>query len=317
MAFTIQPASIIGGPFMDRFDAMRLFTRIVDLGSFTKAGDDLQVPRATVTHTIKQLEARLGVRLLQRTTRHVSATLDGNAYYARCIQLMADLEETETAFSANASSPKGKLRIDLHGSLAMHFVLPHLPEFLAMYPEIELEIGMGDRAVDLVREGIDCVLRAGELRDSSLVGRKVAALPQVTCASAAYLERCGVPASIADLAQQGHYAVNFFSSLTGKILPFDFLVNGAPQSVMVQGRRVAVNNAEAYVHCCLGGLGLIQVPRYHIAKYLAEGTLVEVLADFRPAPMPVSILYPHQRQLSRRVRVLVDWMADLMGRAEP
>jgi LysR family transcriptional regulator for bpeEF and oprC len=299
---------------MDRFDAMRLFTRIVELGSFTKAGEDLQVPRATVTHTIKQLEARLGVRLLQRTTRHVSATLDGNAYYARCIQLMADLEETESAFSAGASSPKGKLRVDLHGSLAMHFILPRLPEFLAMYPDIELEIGMGDRAVDLVREGIDCVLRAGELRDSSLVGRKVATLSQVTCASPDYLRRFGVPESIADLTR--HRAVNFYSSQTGKILPFDFVLDGVPQSVMIKGQQVAVSHAEAYVQCCVGGLGLIQAPRYHVAHHLAQGALTEVLAEFRPAAMPVSILYPHHRQLSRRVRVLVDWIADLMSRAE-
>ena len=298
---------------MDRFDAMRLFTRIVELSSFTKAANDLQLPRATVTHTIQQMEARLGVRLLQRTTRHVSATLDGNAYYARCIQLMADLEETESAFGASASNPKGKVRVDLHGSLAMHFVLPHLPQFLAMYPDIELEIGVGDRVVDLVREGIDCVLRAGELPDSSLVARKIAVLPQVTCASAAYLQRCGIPQSIADLT--GHRAVNFFSSASGKILPFDFLVDGAEQSVMLKG-QVAVNNAEAYMSCCEGGLGLIQVPRYHVERDLAEGVLQEVLADFRPAPMPVSILYPHQRQLSRRVRVLVDWMADLMSRSE-
>lgn len=297
---------------MDRFDAMRLFTRIVELGSFTKAGNDLQVPRATVTHTIKQLEARLGVRLLQRTTRHVSATPDGNAYYARCVQIMADLEETETAFGASAFNPKGKLRVDMHGSLALHFVLPHLPGFLAMYPDIELEIGMGDRVVDLVREGIDCVLRAGELPDSSLVARTVAALPQVTCASPDYLRRFGMPESIAAL--KAHHAVNFFSSVSGKILPFDFLVDGVAQSVMVKGQRVAVNNAEAYVSCCTGGLGLIQVPRYHVERQLADGTLQEVLADFRPAPMPVSILYPHQRQLSRRVRVLVDWIADLMGR---
>jgi LysR family transcriptional regulator for bpeEF and oprC len=299
---------------MDRFDAMRLFTRIVELGSFTKAGEDLQVPRATVTHTIKQLEARLGVRLLQRTTRHVSATLDGNAYYARCIQLLADLEETETAFSAGAANPKGKLRIDMQGSLAMHFVLPQLPAFLAMYPDIELEIGMGDRVVDLVREGIDCVLRAGELPDSSLVGRTVAALSQVTCASADYLKHHGVPESIAALEQ--HRAVNFFSSLSGKILPFDFLVDGAMHSVMIKGQQVAVNNGEAYVQCCVGGLGLIQAPRYHVAQYLADGILTEVLADFRPAPMPVSILYPHHRQLSRRVRVLVEWIADLMARAD-
>lgn len=298
---------------MDRFDAMRVFTRIVELGSFTKAADDLHIPRATVTHTIKQMEARLGVRLLQRTTRQVSATLDGSAYYARCVQLMADLEETESAFSAAASNPRGKVRVDLQGSLAMHFILPRLPEFCARYPQIELEIGMGDRAVDLVREGYDCVLRAGEPRDSSLVIRRVARLQQVTVASPAYLEQHGTPDSLESFAQ--HRAVNFFSSVSGKILPFDFLSDGVEHSVSLPG-QVAVSHAEAYVSCCEGGLGLVQLPRYHVQQQLAEGRLVEVMAAFRPAPMAVSVLYPHQRQLSRRVRVLVDWMADLMRQGE-
>jgi len=298
---------------MDRFDAMRVFTRIVELGSFTKAADDLHIPRATVTHTIKQMEARLGVRLLQRTTRQVSATLDGNAYYARCVQLMADLEETESAFSAAASNPRGKVRIDLQESLALHFILPRLPEFCAQYPQIELEIGMGDRAVDLVREGYDCVLRAGEPRDSSLVIRRVARLPQVTVASPAYLEKHGVPASLESLG--GHQAVNYFSSVSGKILPFDFVVDGETYSLSLPG-QVAVSHAEAYVSCCEGGLGLVQLPRYHVQQQLADGRLVEVMTAFRPAPMAVSILYPHQRQLSRRVRVLVDWMADLMRQGE-
>jgi DNA-binding transcriptional LysR family regulator len=298
---------------MDRFDAMRVFTRIVELGSFTKAADDLHIPRATVTHTIKQMEARLGVRLLQRTTRQVSVTLDGDAYYARCVQLMADLEETESAFSAAATNPSGKVRIDLQGSLAMHFILPRLPEFCALYPQIELEIGMGDRAVDLVREGYDCVLRAGEPRDSSLVIRRVARLQQVTVASPAYLEKHGVPDTPEAFGR--HQAVNFFSSVSGKILPFDFLVEGQERSITLPG-QIAVSHAEAYVSCCVGGLGLVQLPRYHVQQQLAEGRLVEVMADFRPAPMAVSILYPHQRQLSRRVRVLVDWMADLMRQGE-
>ncbi|CDG85730.1 LysR family transcriptional regulator [Janthinobacterium agaricidamnosum] len=298
---------------MDRFDAMRLFTRIVELGSFTKAANDLGMPRATVTHVIQQLETRLGVRLLQRTTRHVSATLDGSAYYARCLQLMADLEEAETAFDSSAASPKGRLRVDFQGTLAMHFVMPHLPQFLASYPDIELEIGLGDRAVDLVREGIDCVLRVGQLRESSLVARKVASLTQVTCAGSAYLKKMGVPRTLDDLQQ--HQAVNFFSSVSGKILPFEFLVDGKEREVMMQG-RVAVNTAEAYEKCCIDNLGLIQAPRYHIADQLADGRLQEVLPEFRPAPMPVSIMYPHHRQLSRRVRVLVDWLADLMSRGE-
>ena len=297
---------------MDRFNAMRIFTRIVELGSFTKAADDLQMPPATVTYTIKQLEARLGVRLLQRTTRHVSTTLDGQAYYQRCVRILADVEETEAGFGTSGAPPRGKLRVDLQGTLARHYVLPRLGEFCARYPGIELEIGMGDRLVDLVREGMDCVLRVGELRDSSMVARRVATLQQVTCASAAYLERHGTPQSLEDLSS--HRAVNFFSPSSGKLFPFEFLVDGIERSITLPG-TVSVSNAEAYSACCAADLGLIQLPRYHVAQQLEQGLLREVLAAYRPAALPVSVLYPHQRQLSPRVRVFADWLGDVMAAA--
>jgi len=298
---------------MDRLDAMRLFNRIVELGSFTKAADDLQLPRATVTHAIQQLEKRLGTRLLHRTTRHVSPTQDGEAYYARCVQLLADMEETESAFAAAGNNPKGKLRVDLQGTLAKHFVLPQIHQFFDRYPGIELEIGMGDRLVDLVREGIDCVLRGGEPRESSMVARRVASLRQVTCASSEYLKRHGVPKSVDDL--RGYRAVNFLSTSTGKALPFEFLIDGQLRSVRLPG-SVVVTDADAYVVCCAAHLGFVQLPRYHVEARLKDGTFREVLAKFQPAPMPVSVMYPHHRQLSPRVRVFVDWLADVMGRAQ-
>ena len=297
---------------MDRFNAMRVFTRIVELGGFAKAADSLQLPRASVTVLIKQLEAHLGVQLLQRTTRQISLTLDGAAYYPRCVRLLADLEETESVFSSAAQQPAGKLRIDLHATLAMHFVMPVLDQFCARYPLIELEIGMGDRLVDLVREGVDCVLRVGELGDSSMVARRVALLEQLTCASPAYLAAHGTPENLAQLA--GHRAVNFFSAQTGKVWPFDFKVDGQRHSVALPG-TVSVNNADAYHACCRAGMGLIQAPRYHLESALAAGELVEVLRDLRPDPLPVSVLYPHHRQLSPRVRVFADWVASVFAEA--
>lgn len=294
---------------MDRFDSMRLYVRIVELGSFTKAAEDLDLPRATVTHAVQQLEKRLGTRLLQRTTRSVTVTLDGEAYYQRCLRLLADLEDTESAFRQSQVSPRGKLRVDLQGSLAMHFLLPHLDEFCERYPDLELDIGMGDRLVDLVREGVDCVLRGGEPRDSSLVARRVAENPQLTCGSAGYLRRHGVPKTIDSLKE--HRAVNYVSSATGRRLPFEFTVNGELRHVQVPG-MVSVRQADAYHACCKRGLGLIQVPRYHIERELAEGSLVEVLAEFRPPPMPVSVLYPASRQLAPRVRVFIDWVVERM-----
>ncbi|MRW92986.1 LysR family transcriptional regulator [Duganella sp. FT80W] len=297
---------------MDRFNAMRIFTRIVELESFSKAAEDLQIPAATATYTIKQLEARLGVRLLQRTTRHVSPTLDGQAYYQRCVRILADVEETEAGFGNSGVAPRGKLRVDLQGTLSRHYVLPRLQEFFARYPDIELEIGMSDRLVDLVREGVDCVLRVGELRDSSMVARRVATLQQVTCASAAYFERHGTPHTLEDLRAQGHRAVNFYSASSGKMFPFDFIVDGEQRSVVLPG-SVSVSTAEAYAACCASDLGLVQLPRYHVETQLRSGEFREVLAQWRPHAMPVSVLYPHARQLSPRVRVFVDWLSDVMS----
>lgn len=202
--------------------------------------------------------------------------------------------------------------MDLQGTLAKHFVLPVVQDFFERYPDIELEIGMGDRLVDLVREGVDCALRAGELSDSSMVARRVASLQQVTCASREYLAKNGTPETVEAL--RGHRAVNFLSNRSGKPLPFDFVVGGAARSVQLKG-SVAVSDADAYVACCAAHLGLIQLPRYHVAARLDDGTFCEVLSEWQPAPMPVSVLYPHNRQLSPRVRVFVDWLADVMGRA--
>jgi len=296
---------------MDRFHTMQVFVKVAELRSFARAAEQLELPRATVTHAIQQLERRLGVRLLQRTTRHVGTTLDGEAWLQRCRQLLADLEEAEGAFSQSAVRPRGKLRVDLQGTLAMHFLLPHLGEFLGRYPELELDVGLGDRLVDLVREGIDCVLRAGEPRDSTMVGRRVALLSQVTCASTAYLARHGEPVTLADF--ETHRAVNY-AGANGRLLPFEFLVDGATRSMQLRG-AATVHHADAYVTLCEAGLGMIQLPRYHVEPQLAAGTLREVMAGFRPAPMPVSLLWPHARQLSPRVRVFVDWVSERMQRA--
>ena len=296
---------------MDRLDAMHLFSRIVDLGSFTKAADELQLPRASVSLAVQQLEARLGVRLLQRTTRHVSPTLDGQAYYLRCQQILQDVEEAEGVLRNSAAGPSGKVRAHLQGTQALHFILPRLGEFHSRYPDIALEIGLGDRYVDLVREGIDCVLRAGEPKDSSLVGRRVALLAQVTCASSSYLQHRGVPQTLDEF--RTHDAVNYLGT-SGRHVPFEFFIDGERHLVQLQG-PVAVDSAYGYTACCLAGMGFIQVPRYYVETHLRSGALVEVLAHWPPAPMPVSVLYPHARHLSPRVRVFIDWLAECMADA--
>lgn len=293
---------------MDRFNAMRVFTRIVELGGFAKAADSLQLPRASVTILIKQLEAHLGVQLLQRTTRQVSPTLDGAAYYQRCVQLLTDLEETESVFSNRRQNPRGTLSIDMPSGIGRLIVIPALPAFTARYPQIELEIGLNDRTVDLIREGVDCVLRGGLALDESLVARPLAMMDQLTLASPAYLERYGVPTSLADLA--GHQMVEYVSSVSGKRFGLEFQVGRELREINLS-KVVAVNSADGYFAACEAGYGLIQAPYYHAARQMAQGTLVEVLADCTPPKMALTALYPPHRQLSQRVRVFIDWLVEL------
>nr|WP_222938405.1 LysR family transcriptional regulator [Pseudomonas chlororaphis] len=289
---------------------MKVFVRIYERSSFTLAADDLNLPRATLTHTLNQFEAWLGTRLLERSTRRVRPTLDGEAYYLRCVQLLAELEEAELAFRTVA--PKGRLRVDLYGTLAKYFVIPALPEFMARYPEIELSISEADRFVDLIAEGVDCVLRAGTLGDSSLIGRRVASLQQITCASPAYLRKYGEPKSLDELSR--HRAVNYVSRTTAKLFPFEFMVDGELREVAIDG-ALSVFGAEIYAASAVAGLGIIQCPRYRMTQQISQGLVQEILIDTPPPPMPVSVLYPHNRQMSPRVRVFVDWLAEVFARA--
>ncbi|MGB3876566.1 MAG: LysR family transcriptional regulator [Shinella zoogloeoides] len=291
---------------MDKLEAMRVFTRVVERRSFTLAAEDTGLPRSTVSDAVKDLEARLGVQLLQRTTRHVSPTLDGEAYYRRCLAILSDIEDAEGAFAG--AKPKGLLRVDVHGTLARHFVLPNLPGFLIRYPDIEIYMSEGDRLVDLVREGIDCVLRVGAPQDSDMVGRTVAMLDEVTLAAPAYIARHGTPQH--PDALDGHQMIGFRSSATGGVLPLEFVVGGDLREIVLPA-TVSVNAAESYVAAARLGLGLIQIPRYHAEVAITAGDLVEVLADFPPTSTPVSLLYPRNRQLSPRVRVFVDWIVSL------
>lgn len=293
---------------MDRIDAMRLFTRVVEQRSFTQAAQDLNLPRSTVTDAIKQLETRLQVRLLQRTTRHVSPTLDGEAYYQRCLTILADIEDAEMAFAG--AKPRGLLRIDVHGTLARQFLLPKLPDFLTQYPDIELFMSEGDRLVDPVREGIDCVVRVGKLKDSDMVARRLGELEEVTCAAPDYLQRFGTPHSISELA--GHRMVGFRSSASGTLMPLEFTVAGQTQQVTLPC-TVSVSAAESLVAAAHMGLGIIQVPRYHLRDSLDNGTLLPLLPQFPSTPMPVSLLYPRNRQLSPRVRVFIDWFSKVFA----
>lgn len=284
---------------------MGVFVRIVERRSFTKAAEDLGLPRSTVTDAIKGLEARLGVKLLQRTTRHVSPTQDGELYYQRCVSVLADLEDAEHALAGG--QPSGLIRVDVHGFQARHFLIPGLQAFLGAYPGVRLYLSETHRPVDLLREGVDCVIRAGALTDSTMIRRRIATLARGTFASPGYLARAGTPRSLADLAK--HEMVGFMESDAAEVTPLAFLEGRAVRHVSLAS-RVIVTGPETNLMLACEGFGLVQLPRYRVVDELASGQLVEVLPQAPPPPMPVHVLYPHARQLSPRVRLLIDWMAE-------
>lgn len=300
---------------MDRIHAMQVFTRVVDTRGFAKAAESLAMPPSTVTRMIKELETYLGVRLLQRTTRKISVTPDGIEYYKHCVRLLSDIETVEASFPGRRGNPSGKLRVDMTPSLARLLVLPAANQFLEMYPDVELALTLGDRTVDLVQEGIDCVVRAGVPQDSAvLVARRIAGFKWITCASPAYLERHGEPLTLDDLRH--HYSVGFLSSRTGRSTEWNFVIDGEEVVIHVP-ERLTVNDTDAYVTCGLEGLGLIRAASYMVSPHLHSGRLQRVLPNFEAPTVPLSVMYPQNRNLSPTVRAFADWVAKLIYDAEP
>ncbi|ONG58338.1 LysR family transcriptional regulator [Pseudoroseomonas deserti] len=295
---------------MDRFDRMRLFARLVERRSFTAAAADLGLPRSTATAALQQLEASLGVRLLERSTRHVAPTLEGQAYYERCTAILAEVEEAEDML--RDTRPRGLLRIDAHPRLTQSFLLPALPDFMARHPLISLQLGQGDRLVDLLREGVDCAIRAGEPEESGLIRRPLGQIREVTVASPGYLAAQGAPESIEAL--EGHQMVGFLSSRSGEVMPLEFTTPGGVKLVRLPC-RLTVNNADSLAELARLGFGLVQAPRYRFAEDLAAGRLVEVLPDHPPLPMPLSALYPQRRLVPPRLRVFLDWVGAVFAGA--
>lgn len=297
---------------IDRIQAMRTFIRIVDTNSFTKAAQSLDMPRASATTIMQNLEALLGVQLLVRTTRRLSLTPEGAAYYERCAQILADIDDAEASVRQTPGGVAGRLRVEMPGLLANAIVLPELDDFHSRYPQIDLVIGVSLRNVDLVGEGVDCSIQLGELPDSGFAARRLGVLEHVTCASPAYLERHGAPESFDELAR--HPVVNFISPLSGRPLEFDFEVDGSATKVKVDG-FVNVCDELAYLTCGLQGLGLVQPPRLAAQPYLDNGALIEVLPQWKPLPTAVSVTYVKTRQVSPRVRVFIDWLTELFDSA--
>lgn len=296
---------------MDRIELFRIFTRVVESASFTRAADTLGLPRSSVSAAVQTLETRLGTRLLHRTTRKVAPTQDGAAFYERCLRLIADMDEAENLFRRSASDPTGRLRVDLPSRIGRLIVAPALPEFLTRYPGIDIDLGMTDRAVHLIEESVDCALRVGPLSDSGLIARPFGTLRLINVASPDYLERYGTPRTPSDLAS--HFAVNYASPSSGRVEDWEWIEGGEARTVAVPG-RISVNSAEGSIACCLAGLGLIQIPAFDVVDHLKEGRLVEVMPGHSAAPMPMALLYPHRQHLSRRLKVFADWLEGLMRR---
>ncbi|WP_233835244.1 LysR family transcriptional regulator [Paraburkholderia sp. ZP32-5] len=297
---------------IDRITAMRTFIRIVDTNSFTRAAESLNIPRATATTIVQNLEALLGTALLVRTTRRLSVTPEGASYYERCAQILADIDEMEASIRHATDNLAGRLRIEMPSAVASAIVLPALDDFHARYPNLDLAIGVSNRSVDLISEAIDCSIQLGELPDSNLVARHLGTLEHVTCASPVYLARHGTPTDLDDL--RAHVAVNFISPHNGRECDFDFEVDGEALSVKLDG-FVRVSDEQAYLNCGLQGLGLIQPARIAAQPFLDSGMLREVLPQWKPVPMPVSVAYVKNRRVSPRVRAFVDWLAELFENA--
>ncbi|EOI3567889.1 LysR family transcriptional regulator [Cronobacter dublinensis] len=294
---------------MDKIHAMRLFVRVAELESFTRAAETLSLPKGSVSRQIQALESALGTRLLHRTTRRVHLTQDGQVYYERARDLLANLDELDGLFLHDPASVSGRLRVDMPVAVAQNVVIPRLPEFLHHYPGIALELSSSDRLVDVVREGFDCVVRVGQLKDSGLVARPLGRLSQVNCASPDYLARFGCPETLDDLAS--HAMVHYTPTLGTR--PLGFEIGYESESEWIQtGGVLTVNSTETYQAACFAGLGIIQVPRIGVREALRSGKLVEVLPQYRAAPMPVSLIYPHRRHLSRRVHLFMEWLASVM-----
>lgn len=296
---------------MDRFDQYRVFVQVAEMGSFIKAANALELPRASVSAAVQQLEIQVGARLLHRTTRQVRLTADGTQLLERIRPLLADVEDIDQLFQANQRQVAGRLKVDVPSRIARRLIAPALPGLLRRHPHLQLALGSADRAIDLVQEGVDCAVRIGMLHDSSLVVRPLGKIALINCASPKYLREHGSPEHPDELSH-GHWAVGYASPTSGRELPWEYLTADGLELASNVPSRVVVNNAESYIACCRSGLGLIQIPRFDVQHMLDAKELVEIMPSYRAAPMPVSILYPHRRQRSRRLAVFVEWFEELM-----
>lgn len=293
---------------MDQLLAIKAFARVVEAGAFTKAADSLNMPNSSLTKLIQGLEAHLRVKLLQRTTRRVSVTPEGAVYYEKAMRLVKELDDVDTSFSAGQGRPRGHLRVDCGSSVANLIIIPAMPEFFARYPDIQIDMGVSDRHVDLVGDNVDCVIRGGVLTDMSLIARQTGSASWVTCATPAYLKEYGIPTHPNEL-ERNHRVVSYLSARTNRPVPMHFS-NGAEKVELVGSRLFGVNESNAHLASGLAGLGVLQTFAYTARPHIESGSLVPILENWQPDPYPFYVVYPPNRHLSNRLRVFIDWIAD-------
>ncbi|MBI8342686.1 LysR family transcriptional regulator [Pseudomonas aeruginosa] len=301
---------------MDRFDAMQAFARVVEAGSFTKAAETLHMSKTSVTQLVQQLEARLRVKLLNRTTRRVNLTADGAVYYERVVRLLDDLDDAETSLSGASAQPRGRLRVDVPSPFARMILVPALPDFHARYPDIQLDLGVSDRIVDLIGEKVDCVVRGGELTDQSLMARRIGDLQLGVYAAPSYLARLGAPAHPRELEDSAHRVVGFLWARTGKALPY--AMRRGDESLQINGCYVvAVDDGNAYLAAGLAGMGILWLPAYMARAHVAQGELLPLFEDWRLESMPMYVAFAPNRHISLKLRVFIEWVAELTAQHAP
>jgi LysR family transcriptional regulator, regulator for bpeEF and oprC len=294
---------------MDQLMAIKAFARVVEAGNFTRAADSLDMPNATLSKMVQELEAHLGIRLLQRTTRRVTVTAEGRDYYEKALRIVRDLEDIDASFNVVSGRLRGYLRVDVGGSTARDVLIPALPDFMARYPDIRLDLGVSDRPVDLISDNVDCVIRGGPLSDSSLIARHIGDATLITCAMPGYLKAFGVPA-YPDELKNGHRLVSYLSPQTGRPFPFRFARNGEKTEIKTE-HRIGINESNAHLAAALAGLGIIQTFTYATFEAQQRGALVEILAGWRPAPYPFHVVYPQNRHVTQRLRVFISWLMEV------
>jgi len=299
---------------VDHLQAIRAFARVVETGGFNRAAESLQIPNATLTKSIQFLEKHLGVKLFERSTRRVSVTNEGVAYYERTKHLLTELDEIEATLGRAKANPRGQLRVDSGGSTASGLLIPALPDFCARYPDIQLQLGVTDRTVDVIGENIDCAIRS-TANDGALISRKIGSLAWTTCASPAYLARYGVPIHPQKILDDGFPVAGYFSAHNSVTTPLRFLEDGKPLEIHPQC-NVMVNESNAHLAAALAGIGLIQSLDFMVRPGIERGELVAIFDAWQPKPLDVYIAYAPSRQLSTKVCVFVEWVTQLFGRMQ-